>query len=135
MEETIDPHPVDLHVGQQIRRRRKELRITQDGLAARLGLTFQQIQKYEKGANRVSASRLWEISHHLDVPVTFFFDGAPGGAGGDAETSGETPSAEALWAFLNSETGLEFAMAFLSLPPSISAQILDLMASIGPRLR
>ncbi|WP_372891779.1 helix-turn-helix domain-containing protein [Rhodosalinus sp.] len=70
-------HPVDEHVGKRIRQRRWLIGVTQQQLAERVGIKFQQIQKYETGANRVSASRLWDIADALDVPVTFFFDGLP----------------------------------------------------------
>lgn len=69
------PHPVDVHVGHMIRTTRRTRGMTQQMLAARVGVKFQQVQKYETGANRVSASRLWEIAHVLDVPVQHFFDG------------------------------------------------------------
>lgn len=68
-------HPVDVHVGQRIRHRRWLIGMTQQQLAEAVGIKFQQIQKYETGANRVSASRLWGIAEALDVPVSFFFDG------------------------------------------------------------
>jgi transcriptional regulator with XRE-family HTH domain len=72
-------HPVDIHVGRRVRDRRKALGITQERLGEQLGLTFQQVQKYERGVNRVSASKLFEIAHVLQVPVNWFFegDGAP----------------------------------------------------------
>ena len=69
------PHKVDVHVGQRIRQRRWLTGMTQQRLAELVGIKFQQIQKYETGANRVSASRLWDIAHALDVNVSFFFDG------------------------------------------------------------
>lgn len=68
------PHPIDVHVGNRIRLRRKLINMTQEQLAANLGITFQQVQKYERGTNRVSASRLFQISEILDVTVTFFFE-------------------------------------------------------------
>ena len=68
-------HPVDLHVGQRVRQRRWLLGMTQQQLAEKVGIKFQQIQKYETGANRISSSRLWDISEVMDVPVSFFFDG------------------------------------------------------------
>ena len=68
-------HPVDTHVGQRIRHRRKLMGLTQQQLADGVGIRFQQIQKYESGANRVSASRLWDLSLKLKVPVSYFFDG------------------------------------------------------------
>lgn len=68
-------HPVDVHVGQRVRQRRWMLGMTQQQLASSVGIRFQQIQKYETGANRVSASRLWDIAAALEVPVSFFFEG------------------------------------------------------------
>ena len=67
-------HPVDVHVGKRIRHRRWLVGMTQQQLAEKVGIKFQQIQKYETGANRVSASRLWDIADALEVPVSFFFD-------------------------------------------------------------
>lgn len=80
-------HPVDVHVGKRIRHRRWMVGMTQQQLAERVGIKFQQIQKYETGMNRVSASRLWDISETLSVPVSFFFEGLEGGAGEPAESS------------------------------------------------
>ncbi len=70
-------HPVDRHVGNRLRQLRALRGITQTALADRIGVTFQQVQKYEKGANRISASRLWEIRRALDVPIASFFEGIP----------------------------------------------------------
>ncbi|MWD29547.1 helix-turn-helix domain-containing protein [Aquicoccus sp. SCR17] len=78
-------HPVDVHVGKRIRHRRWLVGMTQQQLAEHVGIKFQQIQKYETGANRVSASRLWDISDALDVPVSFFFEGLEGGGEAGAE--------------------------------------------------
>jgi transcriptional regulator with XRE-family HTH domain len=71
-------HPVDVHVGRRIRHRRWLVGMTQQQLAEKVGIKFQQIQKYETGANRVSASRLWDISDALEVPISFFFEGLEG---------------------------------------------------------
>ena len=68
------PNPIDVHVGNRIRLRRTLLGLSQDKLASLLGLTFQQVQKYERGMNRVGASRLWDISRVLDIPIGFFFE-------------------------------------------------------------
>ena len=68
-------HPVDVHVGKRVRHRRWLIGMTQQQLAEKVGIKFQQIQKYETGANRVSASRLWDIADAMDVPVSFFFEG------------------------------------------------------------
>lgn len=70
-----EPHPVDVHVGVRVRNRRWRLAVTQQALAAKVGVKFQQIQKYETGSNRMSASRLWLIAVALDVPVSHFFEG------------------------------------------------------------
>ncbi len=77
-------HPVDVHVGKRIRHRRWLVGMTQQQLAERVGIKFQQIQKYETGANRVSASRLWDIADALEVSVSFFFDGLEGDGTADA---------------------------------------------------
>jgi transcriptional regulator with XRE-family HTH domain len=76
------PHPIDVHVGRQIRLRRTLLGMSQEKLGEALGVTFQQVQKYERGANRIGASRLYELSRVLDVPVAFFFPEQPPGAAG-----------------------------------------------------
>src|SRR5215813_14570866 len=75
------PNPTDQHVGSRVRMRRLMLAMSQEKLAAALGLTFQQVQKYEKGANRIGAGRLQHLSQILQVPVPFFFEGAPAPAG------------------------------------------------------
>ena len=77
-------HPVDVHVGKRVRHRRWMVGMTQQQLAERVGIKFQQIQKYETGANRISASRLWDISAALGVPVAFFFEGLNESAAADA---------------------------------------------------
>src|SRR5258707_1346983 len=71
------PNPIDVHVGSRIRRRRTLLGMSQERLGDALGLTFQQVQKYERGMNRVGASRLFALSQVLDVPISFFFDDVP----------------------------------------------------------
>lgn len=76
MSENKSPSGIDRIVGQRLRWRRRELRLTQEQLGERLGLTFQQVQKYEKGVNRVSAGRLWEMASQLSVPIAYFFEGA-----------------------------------------------------------
>ena len=78
------PHPIDLRVGAHIRSRRIAMGITQQGLAAALGISFQQIQKYETGLNRISASRLYDVARTLHAPIGYFFDGPALGSGADA---------------------------------------------------
>jgi len=85
-------HPIDLHVGSRLRQRRCLLGLTQQRLAAAVGIKFQQIQKYESGANRVSASRLWSLAHALDVPISFFFDDLNAGNARPVEGFGEPNS-------------------------------------------
>ena len=95
MDESTDdrsPNPIDVHVGDRIRRRRRALGVSQDRLADQLGLTFQQVQKYERGANRVSASKLYQIASALQASIAFFFEGLPDPArvGGVAEDGAAT---------------------------------------------
>ena len=95
--QTGSPKPVDVHVGSRVRLRRTMLGMSQEKLGHAIGLTFQQVQKYERGANRIAASRLFELSRVLDVPVSFFFDDMPADVsprsrpleGGLAEEGGE----------------------------------------------
>ncbi len=82
------PNPIDKHVGSRVRMRRMMLAMSQEKLGDALGLTFQQVQKYEKGTNRIGASRLQQISHILQVPVAFFFEGAPNLQGQDGRADG-----------------------------------------------
>jgi transcriptional regulator with XRE-family HTH domain len=105
---TKDADPaIDQHVGYRLRMRRKMLGLTQKALAHALALTFQQVQKYENGTNRISASRLQQLSQILKVPVAFFFEGAPGGA----EAAAATPSY--VNQFFASSHGLALAKAFM----------------------
>jgi transcriptional regulator with XRE-family HTH domain len=80
------PNPVDVYVGRRVRMRRIEANMSQEFLGEQIGLTFQQIQKYEKGTNRIGASRIQQISKVLEVPASFFFDGAPDGWEGEASS-------------------------------------------------
>jgi transcriptional regulator with XRE-family HTH domain len=98
---------VDKHVGSRMRMRRVMLGMSQESLGGALGLTFQQVQKYEIGKNRVSASRLQHISQILQVPVPFFFEGAPGGS----DSTAESPSY--VNEFLSTSGGLALAKAFM----------------------
>ncbi len=85
-----DPaEPMDRHLGLQIRKRRMLLGLTQTQLGREIGVTFQQVQKYERGTNRISASRLAQLARVLQVPMSFFFDGAPGTAGADGAARGD----------------------------------------------
>ncbi len=84
------PRPVDVHVGSRVRLRRTMLGMSQEKLGQAIGLTFQQVQKYERGTNRIGASRLYQLSKVLDVPVSFFFDDMPD------EVAGETTPAQGM---------------------------------------
>jgi transcriptional regulator with XRE-family HTH domain len=110
-------HPTDRHVGARLRMRRLMLNKSQSDIANALGLTFQQVQKYEKGSNRVSASRLQHLCKILDVPVSFFFDGAPGVPGlpgtPEAESDGD---AAALSGLLATSEGLSLVTAYARIP-------------------
>jgi transcriptional regulator with XRE-family HTH domain len=106
------PNPVDRHVGERVRARRKQLGLSQDKLAEALGLTFQQVQKYERGVNRISASKLFEAAGALSVEVPFFFDGLQpaGGADGVAE-----PAAPAFQSLVLTPEDTELLTAFRSI--------------------
>jgi transcriptional regulator with XRE-family HTH domain len=106
------PDPIDKYVGSRVRMRRLMLATSQETLGNKLGITFQQVQKYEKGKNRISASRLQAICDILQVPVSFFFEGAPqiaGHVGKDAEA----PSPGYVTDFLTSSDGLTLLKAFI----------------------
>ncbi len=114
---TKSPNPVDIHVGSRIRLRRMMIGMSQESLGERLGLTFQQVQKYEKGANRVGASRLFAISRILEVPVEFFFADMPESI---SESAGSSPKAgmrepdetSFVMDFVSSSEGLQLNTAF-----------------------
>lgn len=124
------PNRVDIHVGSQVRKRRKSLGLSQEALAQSIGLTFQQVQKYERGANRISASKLFEISKALKTKPGRFFDGLDN-AEGREEFFLTQPEAN-VSAFLNTTEGLEIAHAFPAIKkPAIRRKILELVRAIG----
>jgi len=106
------PNPIDVHVGLQVRLRRKELKISQEKLAETLGLTFQQVQKYERGANRISASKLYEIARSLRVSIAWFFEGLSDPQAGRAQDAGETQAPPHAHNFLQTPEGIDLANAF-----------------------
>ena len=108
------PNPTDKHVGARIRMRRLMLSMSQSALADGLDLTFQQIQKYEKGVNRVGASRVQQIAHILRVPVEFFFEGGPSVAGAKADVA-DAPSLAHVSDFLASPDGLALVASFMKI--------------------
>jgi transcriptional regulator with XRE-family HTH domain len=122
------PNPVDLHVGARIRMRRRILGVSQERLAEDLGLTFQQIQKYERGANRVSASKLYEIARSLQSPVDYFFEGLGGAVGGGMAEDGEPFTHD----FLMTPEGLELATLFPKIGrQKVRRRILELVRSMA----
>ena len=122
-------HSVDVHVGKRIRHRRWTLGTTQQQLAERVGIKFQQIQKYETGMNRVSASRLWDIASALGVPIAFFFEGmgvqgvqAARGEDGGAARSGTGMPAD----LLTDREALELLRSYYAIPEAQRRRLFDL---------
>lgn len=129
--EARQPNPIDLHVGARVRMRRKVLGISQEALADALKLTFQQIQKYERGANRISASKLYEIAKTLQISVTFFFDGLPDPVTDEVDEVGQA-SERLVTEFLNTAEGLELAEIFPKIGRArIRRQVLDLVRAMA----
>lgn len=127
------PNPVDKYVGSRIRMRRIMLGMSQEKLGESLGLTFQQVQKYEKGTNRVGASRLQQISEILQVPVSFLFEGGPGGTI-NANGLSEAPSPTYVSDFLATSEGLALTRAFTRINDSkLRRSIVDLVEQIAVR--
>jgi transcriptional regulator with XRE-family HTH domain len=125
------PNPIDKHVGSRVRMRRMMLSMSQEKLGDSLGLTFQQVQKYEKGTNRIGASRLQQISHILQVPVAFFFEGAPE-LPGEAPQTGEAPSPSYVSDFLATSDGLALTKAFMRISDAkLRRRIVDLVQQIA----
>ncbi|MCG8548256.1 MAG: helix-turn-helix transcriptional regulator [Alphaproteobacteria bacterium] len=112
------PNPIDIHVGRRVRIRRVLCGLSQTALAEQLGLTFQQLQKYESGANRISASRLWQIAQILDVPIAWFFMGI------DDDT-------ERLEEFRTKRETLELVRNIGTCPPEVQKRFRALLHSIS----
>jgi transcriptional regulator with XRE-family HTH domain len=126
------PNPTDKHVGARVRMRRMMISMSQEKLGDALGLTFQQVQKYEKGANRIGASRLQQIAHILQVPVSFFFEGAPNLSGGPGEGFAEAPSPAYVSDFLATSDGLALTKAFMAIKDGkLRRRIVDLVEQIA----
>ncbi len=127
------PNPIDRHVGARVRMRRMLIGISQEKLGEALGLTFQQVQKYEKGTNRISASRLQQISETLNIPLAFFFKGAPVSDGsvngGFAESAAEDNYASD---FIMTAEGLSLNRAFARIAdPKVRKKIVDLVTTLA----
>jgi transcriptional regulator with XRE-family HTH domain len=122
------PNPIDRHVGARVRVRRMMLGRSQEWLGGQLGLTFQQVQKYEKGTNRIGSSRIQAIAQALDVPVAFFFDGLPR-AGAGAEPT--MLASELLTGFFSLPGAGDLAQAFTSLEPPRRRMLVDLAQALA----
>ena len=126
------PNPIDIHVGSRIRLRRTMLGMSQEKLGESLGITFQQIQQYEKGTNRVGASRLQNISAILNVPVSFFFEDAPGDQAGGTPGMAEASSSNYVVDFLSSAEGLQLNRAFVKIAdPKVRRRLVDLVKALA----
>lgn len=125
------PNPIDIHVGSRIRLRRNILGMSQEKLGENLGITFQQVQKYEKGTNRVGASRLQAIASILNTPVSFFFEGAPGENGMEAPGVAEEGTSY-VSDFLSSSEGIQLNRAFVRIhDPKVRRKVLDLVKALA----
>ncbi len=133
--------PIDAHVGSRVRLRRTLLGMSQEKLGEALGLTFQQIQKYERGVNRIGASRLFDLARVLDVPIGFFFDDMPGANGGSSpsmlRTRMSSGFAEQQEGFeddtLHKRETLELVRAYYRInEPAVRKRVFDLIKSLAP---
>ena len=122
------PNPIDVHVGGRVRMRRIEIKMAQQVLGDHIGLTFQQVQKYEKGTNRIGASRLQQIGKTLQVPASYFFEGAPGGwEGGEASER----TSDALVGLLGTREGQTLVNCFRRIPdPDIRRSFVALIEGV-----
>lgn len=130
------PNPIDKHVGSRVRMRRILIGMSQEKLGEALGLTFQQVQKYEKGTNRIGASRMQQISSILRAPVSFFFEGAPGQDQIDPDVShsgfAEPSSSHYVADFLATSEGIQLNKAFVRIKdPKIRRRIVELVATLA----
>ena len=123
-------NPVDAHVGHRVRLRRMLIGMSQERLGEMLGLTFQQVQKYEKGINRIGAGRLFEVAAILGVPVSFFYEDVDGKTAGAVLNEGEEPPP--VMEFLSSGEGLQLSLAFMRIKDvKVRRRILDLVRSLA----
>jgi len=124
------PSPIDIHVGSRLRNRRRMLGMSQEKLAHAFGLTFQQVQKYEKGANRIGASRLQHLASILQVPVPFFFEGLP--AADEPKSHAASLPHSAVFEFLATNDGVRLARAFTRIPDAkLRRSIVDVTEQIS----
>lgn len=125
------PNPIDVHVGSRVRLRRVLIGMSQEKLGEQLGITFQQVQKYEKGTNRIGASRLYHIGQVLGVPVSFFYEDAPG-TSQPRDGFGETESERFVVDFISSAEGLQLNKAFLRIAdPKVRRKVVELVQAVS----
>lgn len=127
------PNPIDVHVGSRVRLRRTMAKLSQEKLGEALGVTFQQVQKYEKGTNRIGASRMQQIAETLNVPISFFFADAPGADNEQAsEGMEEADSANYVVDFLSTSEGIELNSAFVRIKSgAIRRRIIDVVRTLA----
>ncbi|KAB2916276.1 MAG: helix-turn-helix transcriptional regulator [Hyphomicrobiaceae bacterium] len=127
------PNPIDVHVGSRVRFRRMLLGMSQEKLGEKLGLTFQQVQKYEKGINRIGASRLFDLAQVLGVSVQFFYEEAPAGETAQFVPGfADKPAEGSIVEFLRSRDGLELNKAFVRISDAKARRaIVDLVRSLA----
>lgn len=124
------PDPIDRHVGSRVRMQRVLMKMSQEKLGEALGLTFQQVQKYEKGTNRIGASRLQQISKTLNVPPSFFFEGAPNDVASDGLA--EESSSQYVVEFLSTAEGLHLNRSFARIrDPKVRKRVIDLIVTLA----
>ncbi len=131
MNKTKSPHPIDVHVGARVKLRRTLLGMSQDKLGEALGLTFQQIQKYEKGIKRIGASRVFEFARILDVPIQYLFDDFEptiGAGAGFSEGNGDASFMD----LLNTPDGVQLCRYYAEIDdPKVKKRVLDLVKAIA----
>ncbi|AYD00641.1 helix-turn-helix domain-containing protein [Neorhizobium sp. NCHU2750] len=128
-DQSSGPHPVDKEVGRRIRLRRQQLRLSQTALGAGIGLSFQQVQKYERGLNRVSISVLYQIANVLDVPMAYFFDTLPHPNDGRCDILEQ--KAETRCAYVATEEGQRLVDSFLRLPKQVRPKMIAMLNTLG----
>jgi transcriptional regulator with XRE-family HTH domain len=131
------PNPIDIHVGGRVRMRRILMGMSQEKLGEEIGLTFQQIQKYEKGSNRISASRLYQISRILNVPVQYFFEDVPDSDRNQTNSGNggrERGATREIIDFISSAEGLQLNKAFAEIgDPVVRRKLVELLKTLAEK--
>ena len=124
-------NPIDAQVGNRVRLRRMLIGMSQERLGELLGLTFQQVQKYEKGVNRIGAGRLFEVSKILGVPIDYFYEGVNGQMHGATQAAAAGAESPPIMEFVSSGEGLQLSLAFMRIKdPKVRKRVLDLVKSL-----